>query len=1510
VADDVIKLEGEARLDDVTRGLEKVEAALDLIQGKGTQELLIEAEVQAALQEVERLKKAVDEVGTDEEKVRIEADTGPAIKKLEELSQTYRKRLEEMRRQDSPFDALGRDAREEVTKAIRRLRELEEGFRQATNRMRRAAEDVDFDPASDSAKRLQRDVATAARAMIRHLDGLDPEIRQKVTGFNDVAEAARKASAEVRRFEASKLDDATASVGRLSGAFKTLQIAANAFFASIIVDKVVRFGREVVEAAASLQDMERAYTALFKTQEEGNRQMERAEELATLLGLSLETTRQGFLNFVVSAREAGFEAETAAALYESLAISAKGMGGTQEEANNALRAFSQIISKGKIQAEELRGQLGDALPGALSILAKELGKTTQELDAMLEKGELTTDELIALSNGMLKVFGPAAVANIEGTTAEMDRFRTALGRASEIIGGELSKQVALFLQDLHLMGDEGETQAERVGEAIGDMAETVRRAITVITDILKGDLGSAWRQAGAAVVGFAGTVVDVLANLAGVLAEIAALPIEGIRRAIAAALEETFGAVQEFLDAAGEALPGRLGEAARQAAENLGVLERKFAEVGDSAKGMSERFGSDVRAAVGGVAGALKEVADELEEMARTSRGTTDEQIGHQEELQRKVDELWKLFERLINERVEGASKVTEAERKELAKQEKLFEDFAAKVRGILAGVGEVEVKPVAGRGDQGGGGGGDSRAASELQANLASLREELARLQAQPVLSVEELNRISELNSLIYDAERGLVSLGQAANEALGNFGRDPNVGNFGSDITEQFEEVATGVEDRGAQMVDALTALIGSDTFQDAFSGLDSAAQSRIKSIVGQFLEIQDTVGATEEDIRVFTEAILSELGGRAASALSAFGDQFGDALEPSAIDRAWEALRNLGDGAEEAGGKAEELGGKLDGVGVKMEEVGGEIHVFTEGLEEGGKQIEGAGDSAEEAADGIGKAGDAAEETGEKLEGAGDAAEGAGEKIKQGAEILGPVADRLMGVGDSAEDAGEGLEGAGDAAEDAGGKMEQAGEGAQSLQEHIEAMGGDVVEAGIKIEGTGEKIEILKDGVEQTGEAAEEAGIKIEGTGEKIEITGQKAEESAEKVTAAGEAVGEAAEPMEQLGEAAEKTAEPLGDVAEAADKIAGSTGAPETLRAIAEASEEAAEPAQRAGEAAKLLADALEKMGQSEAATTLRELVAGLQEVVEPLGTATEAAAPFADLMAGLAESIGIAADNLDRTVAGLSSFAEKISEVADLLEQGRLQEGIALLAEAMAEATPAIQAAAEQLDKSAQALSTIAEQSIASADGIRLFADASTEAVESGALEELAKVLEDLGEKVAPVAKDFVDIATAIERIVESAPEVVEAAEIIGEALDELATEERIEAIQELLSKLQEIRDALSAAEKNATQLIERFDELKASAEEVQAAMSSLATVLQGEVASALQEIVGYVEQLVGKLKETVTESGLAVEALLELEAVIPIIEAVTMAVAALAAQISAAASAAAELKDNLSEVSI
>ena len=84
-----------------------------------------------------------------------------------------------------------------------------------------------------------------------------------------------------------------------------------------------------------------------------------------------------------------------------MAKSAQSLGLSNDELGGSLLALQQVASKGTVQMEELRGQLGERLPIAFGATARGLGVTQQQLIKLVESGRLTADQFFpALTKGL------------------------------------------------------------------------------------------------------------------------------------------------------------------------------------------------------------------------------------------------------------------------------------------------------------------------------------------------------------------------------------------------------------------------------------------------------------------------------------------------------------------------------------------------------------------------------------------------------------------------------------------------------------------------------------------------------------------------------------------------------------------------------------------------------------------------------------------------------------------------------------------------------------------------------------------------------------------------------------------------------------------------------------------------------------------------------------------------------------------------------------------------------
>ena len=154
-------------------------------------------------------------------------------------------------------------------------------------------------------------------------------------------------------------------------------------------------------------------------------------------------TRQ-FTSLTASVVGAGQSVSDAEKVFEAIAAGIRGTGGNLEDMKAAMRATSQVFSKGKVSAEELRQQLGERLPGAFTLFADSMNKTPAELDKALEQGKVTLDDFMGFADLLFKKYGENAKILAQGPEAAGDRLKTATSELKDAIGKAITPIGALF----------------------------------------------------------------------------------------------------------------------------------------------------------------------------------------------------------------------------------------------------------------------------------------------------------------------------------------------------------------------------------------------------------------------------------------------------------------------------------------------------------------------------------------------------------------------------------------------------------------------------------------------------------------------------------------------------------------------------------------------------------------------------------------------------------------------------------------------------------------------------------------------------------------------------------------------------------------------------------------------------------------------------------------------------------------------------------------------------------
>lgn len=157
----------------------------------------------------------------------------------------------------------------------------------------------------------------------------------------------------------------------------------------------------------------------------------------------LEATQQ-FTKLSAAVLGSGGTIKDAENTFKGLTASVLATGGSVEDINGALVAAAQVFSKGKVTAEELRGQIGERLAGAFALFAESSGKSSKGLDAALKSGEVTIADFVKFTEFSLAKYGRTAqiiAASPEQAGARLDN---ALKKLQKNIGDSLGPAGAAF----------------------------------------------------------------------------------------------------------------------------------------------------------------------------------------------------------------------------------------------------------------------------------------------------------------------------------------------------------------------------------------------------------------------------------------------------------------------------------------------------------------------------------------------------------------------------------------------------------------------------------------------------------------------------------------------------------------------------------------------------------------------------------------------------------------------------------------------------------------------------------------------------------------------------------------------------------------------------------------------------------------------------------------------------------------------------------------------------------
>ena len=344
--------------------------------------------------------------------------------------------------------------------------------------------------------------------------------------------------------------------GEFGNAVKQVLLFGTAYKALAFLTSLPGEAFEAAKALATYKNQLQAVTAQSQT---FDKSLAFVDNLATRFNVPLDSARQGFVKLYASMEPAGFKQGQIENLFTGISKAAAAFGLSSDKVDRVNYAFAQMASKGQIMSEELKGQLGDVLPGALGLFAEAAQMTIPEFSKAMEDGafkgkamEQVLDNVSILLNNKFSKAASGAAKTLQGAVNQIqNNLKLMYESFTPIVNGAAAAfgpQINGLIKDVTATMKVLTSTFIGAGNGFNTLSPRAQAFYTAIKT-LKPSL----EQAGAAIVDLGGRLAQLIPALVQVLAATISFAASPLGRAalLAAVAIGTLTASLAILEATG-----------------------------------------------------------------------------------------------------------------------------------------------------------------------------------------------------------------------------------------------------------------------------------------------------------------------------------------------------------------------------------------------------------------------------------------------------------------------------------------------------------------------------------------------------------------------------------------------------------------------------------------------------------------------------------------------------------------------------------------------------------------------------------------------------------------------------------------------------------------------------------------------------------------------------------------------------------------------------------------------
>lgn len=204
---------------------------------------------------------------------------------------------------------------------------------------------------------------------------------------------------------------------------------------------------DLSKAGVAMDGIKNTMAAGARGMRQGADEMAFTADMANRLGLNLQSTYEPYAKFMTSFTRSGGTIAQSRQIFEDLSTAMVSLHLSSAQMENVFVALEQMANKGTVQAEELKRQLGNALPGAFELAAQSMNITAGELMDLMKKGEVMSKDFLPKFAAMVKdSLGKQIGIAVDQYNAHLNRMQTQTFLLQANVGQAMNNAFVPFIK--------------------------------------------------------------------------------------------------------------------------------------------------------------------------------------------------------------------------------------------------------------------------------------------------------------------------------------------------------------------------------------------------------------------------------------------------------------------------------------------------------------------------------------------------------------------------------------------------------------------------------------------------------------------------------------------------------------------------------------------------------------------------------------------------------------------------------------------------------------------------------------------------------------------------------------------------------------------------------------------------------------------------------------------------------------------------------------------------------